>query len=147
MPQSKLSLSRQNDAFHFAVSNADGATISLDGSPAIGGENKGLRPMELLLAGVAGCSAIDVGLILKKQRQQVEAWDIEITGEREAADTATPWKKVHLHFIFAGPLDPNKVRRAIDLSLETYCSAALTLKAFATITYSFAINGETYESS
>ena len=147
MPKTTLTLERQNAAFHFSATNASGASISLDGSPAIGGENQGLRPMELLLAGVAGCSAIDVGLILQKQRQPIDTWQIRIDGEREAADTATPFHAIHIHYDFTGALDPRKVRRAIDLSLETYCSAALTLKAFATITYTFAINGETYASS
>ena len=79
----KIKLQRQNDYYHFIAQNESGAELHLDASPSIGGQNKGFRPMESLLAGLGGCSAIDIISILKKQRQQIDDFKIEIDADRK----------------------------------------------------------------
>jgi putative redox protein len=138
----KVELVRVNDAFHFEGSGSSEVKVHTDGSPDIGGSNLGVRPMELLLMGLASCSAIDVVLILKKQRQDITDFRIITEGDREQeADTMRkPFRKIHLLFKFAGnQLDENKINRAIALSMEKYCSATAQMEALATITYSVEI--------
>ncbi|TLV01136.1 OsmC family protein [Dyadobacter luticola] len=138
----KVELVRVNDAFHFEGSGSSEIKVHTDGAPDIGGHNLGVRPMELLLMGLASCSAIDVVLILKKQRQEISDFRISVEGDREQEpDTQRkPFTKIHLVFKLAGnQLDENKVNRAIGLSMEKYCSATAQLEALAEITYSVEI--------
>jgi len=136
----KVILDRQDDNYHFIAKNEDGNSISLDGSPDIGGGNKGVRPMQLLLMGIGGCSGIDVILILKKQKQVIEGLTIEVEGNKEKVEGYSLFKKIDLNFIFKGKLDDAKVKRAIELSLEKYCSVAKTLEKTAEIKYTYTIN-------
>lgn len=133
----KLHLTRQNEAFHFEASNPDGNTVHIDSSPAVGGEGKGMRPMELLLAGLASCSAIDIGLILKKQKQEIVDFQIKVRAERADAVPAI-FTGIHIEYILTGNIDTEKIERAIALSLEKYCSAANIISRSASIhpTYS-----------
>lgn len=136
----KIELNRLNDAFHFSAENEDGVTVHLDSAPDSGGENLGMRPMQMLLAAMGGCSAIDIITILKKQRQELKDLKITVTGEREKDAIPSLYQTVHAHYKFFGPLDPDKVEKAINLSIEKYCSVSQTLeKAGAKITYSFEI--------
>ncbi|HEU5146457.1 MAG TPA: OsmC family protein [Chryseosolibacter sp.] len=135
-----IELNRLNDAFHFSAENESGNTVQLDGSPDIGGQNKGMRPMQMLLAAMGGCSAIDVINILKKQRQDLKDLKITVKGEREKDATPSLYQTVHAHYKFFGQLDPDKVEKAINLSIDKYCSVSKTLeKAGTTITHSFEI--------
>ncbi|OZB82054.1 MAG: peroxiredoxin [Halothiobacillus sp. 13-55-253] len=112
----------------------------LDGSPEIGGRNLGARPMEMVLMGLGGCTAIDVMVILGKQRQPVEDCWIELDAER--ADVAAPkvFTKIHVHYVVKGSgLDPKQVERAVKLSAEKYCSVSAMLKGSVDITYDFEI--------
>ena len=137
----KIELNRLNDAFHFSAENEDGITVHLDSSPAAGGSNLGMRPMQMLLAAMGGCSAIDIIDILNKQRQELKDLKITVTGEREKDAVPSLYQSVHAHYRFYGELDENKVERAINLSVDKYCSVSKTLeKAGATISYSFEIN-------
>lgn len=135
----KINIKRINDAFNMEATNEDGNSIMLDGSPDIGGEGKGMRPMQLLLAAVGGCSAIDILLILKKQKQIIESFEIEVDGEREKMEDYSLFKKIELHFIITGQLEVAKAERAIKLSLDKYCSVAKTLEPTATITHRLTI--------
>jgi putative redox protein len=136
-----IELNRLNDAFHFSAENEDGVTVHLDSSPDAGGTNQGMRPMQMLLAAMGGCSAIDVIDILNKQRQDLKDLKITVTGEREKDAIPSLYQTVHAHYKFFGDLEANKVERAINLSIEKYCSVSKTLeKAGAAITYSFEIN-------
>ncbi|WP_053404405.1 MULTISPECIES: OsmC family protein [Persicobacter] len=134
-----LELHRINDAYHMEAKNADGNTLEMDGSPEIGGENKGMRPMQLLLAAVAGCSSIDVISILKKQRQELKDLKVDVSGEREPEGKANVWTKIHLHYKLWGNLNESKVAKAIELSNEEYCSVGIMLSKTAKITYTFEI--------
>lgn len=135
----RIDLSRRNDAVHLEASNEDGQTVSIDGAPSVGGENRGMRPMQLLLSALGGCSTIDVIQILKKQRQPLEDIHVRIDGDRQKDVVPSLFEKIHVHFTLKGDLDEKKVQRAISLSLEQYCSVAKTLEKTAEITYSFEI--------
>jgi putative redox protein len=135
----KVSIRRLNDAVHMEAENEDGVTIQMDGTGEIGGIKGGFRPMQMLLAAAGGCSAIDVVGILKKQRQNPDDLQIEVTGDRVSVGDHSEFKSIHIHFILSGSLDEKKVARAIDLSLTKYCSVSKTLEKTATITSSFSI--------
>ncbi|MDD4967226.1 OsmC family protein [Halothiobacillus sp.] len=124
----------------FMAESDSGHGIMLDGSPEIGGRNLGARPMEMVLMGLGGCTAIDVMVILGKQRQPVEDCWIELDAER--ADVAAPkvFTKIHVHYVVKGSgLDPKQVERAVKLSAEKYCSVSAMLKNSVDITYDFEI--------
>jgi len=135
----RITLERLNKAVHMKASNEDGAFINIDGPPSLGGKNKGLRPMQLLLAGIGGCSTMDIINILNKQKQQLDDIKILIDGEREKDNTPSLYEKIHVHFILTGKLDEKKVKRAIDLSMNTYCSVSKIIEKTARITYSHEI--------
>lgn len=137
----KIELDRLNDAFHFSAVNEDGVAVHLDSAPNAGGTNQGMRPMQMLLAAMGGCSAIDIIDILNKQRQDLKDLKITVTGEREKNAIPSLYQTVHAHYRFFGDLDDKKVERAISLSIDKYCSVSKTLeKAGAKITFSFEIN-------
>ena len=116
-----------------------GHTITMDGPPESGGENLGVRPMEMLLLGVAGCTMIDVVTTLKKMRQDLSHLETKINAER-ATDHPKVFTDIHIQFILKGQnLDPKKVDKAITLSAEKYCSASIMLGETATITHDFEV--------
>ncbi|WP_347160101.1 OsmC family protein [Pontibacter chitinilyticus] len=136
----QVNLTRVDQDYHFQATGSANVAINIDGSPQIGGHNAGARPMELLLMGLGGCSAIDIIQILKKQRQQIDAFNIKVDAERAEGKEPSVFKTIHIHFILGGPLDAEKVRKAINLSLDKYCSVAAILDKTATITHSFEVN-------
>ena len=116
-----------------------GHSITMDGPPEIGGENLGVRPMEMLLLGVAGCTMIDVVSTLKKMRQDITQCETKVNAER-ANDHAKVFTDIHIQFVIKGKdLDQNKVEKAITLSAEKYCSASIMLGKTASITHDFEI--------
>lgn len=135
----KIELNRLNDAYWLEATNEDGAKLNIDASPEIGGTNKGLRPMQLLLAAMGGCSTIDIISILKKQKQELKDIKITITGDREKEAVPSLFTNVHAHFKLYGNLDEDKVKKAVSLSVDKYCSVAKTLEKTAKITHSFEI--------
>ena len=116
-----------------------GHSITMDGPSEIGGENLGVRPMEMLLLGVAGCTMIDVITTLKKMRQDLTQLETKVYAER-ADDHPKVFTNIHIHFELKGKdLDSKKVEKAISLSAEKYCSASIMLGKTATITHDFEI--------
>lgn len=138
----KVNLNRLNDAYHFEATNQDNVKINIDASPDVGGMNLGFRPMQLILAAIGGCGAIDIVTILKKQRQEIEDFQIEVTGEREDVETYSLYRKIHLHFKLKGKIEQGKAERAVQLSVDKYCSVAKTLEPTAKITYHVTVNEE-----
>ncbi len=118
---------RVNNDYGFEGEDAFGHKVKMDSSPESGGHNFGIRPMQMLLMGLGGCSGIDVVSILKKQRQSLAGLRILIDGERETGKEATLWKHIHITFEMTGTVDPEKAKRACALSIEKYCSVAATL--------------------
>lgn len=137
----QVELIRLDDAFHFEAKGMSGVPVHIDAAENIGGHNAGARPMELLLMGLGGCTAIDVLLIMKKQRQIVEDLKISISGEREKIEGTemSPFRKINIHFKFKGNLSEDKAQKAIVMSMEKYCSATAQFSPTATITHSFEI--------
>ena len=116
-----------------------GHSITMDGPPEIGGENLGVRPMEMLLLGVAGCTMIDVVTTLKKMRQDLTKCETKLSAER-ADEHPKVFTDIHIQFILKGQdLDSKKVEKAITLSAEKYCSASIMLGKTASISHDFEI--------
>ena len=116
-----------------------GHSITMDGPPEIGGNNLGIRPMEMLLLGVAGCTMIDVVTTLKKMRQDLTNCETKLSAER-ADEHPKVFTDIHIEFIVKGHyLDPKKIEKAITLSAEKYCSASIMLGKTASITHDFEI--------
>jgi putative redox protein len=124
----KIELERVEGEYGFEAKDANGHVVRLDTSPDNGGTNFGARPMQLLLMGLGGCSGIDIVSILKKQRQTIEGFSMKIEGEREAGKEPSIWKNVTIVFELTGNIDPEKARRACELSMDKYCSVAETLR-------------------
>ncbi|MCP9235104.1 OsmC family protein [Lewinella sp. JB7] len=123
-----VELNRLDDAFLFETSNDEGQTVRTDGSPDIGGQGAGMRPMQLVLSAVASCSSIDIVLLLKKQRQALDDLKVRVEGKRVDTEPRL-FTDIHLHYILFGNLDDKKVERACRLSMEKLCSVSLMLKA------------------
>ncbi len=120
--------------------NEEGGKIRMDGKTNIGGLEGGVSPMQLLLAGIGGCSAIDVISILEKQKQELTDLKVEVDADRQHTDVGySEFKTIHMHFIFSGNLDPKKVERALDLSISKYCSVSKALEKGSEISYDYEI--------
>jgi len=127
------------DHMSFVGESGSGHSVVMDGAPEAGGRNLGVRPLEMMLLGLGGCTSFDVISILQKSRQQLVDCEVEIEAER--ADTIPRvFTKIHLHFIVTGrDLDQTKVAKAVDLSADKYCSASRMLEKTAAITHDFEI--------
>lgn len=126
----------------FDAVGESGHTVRIDAAEAVGGLNSGPRPMELVLHGLGGCTSIDIVSILNKMREPMETLQVDIQAER-APEHPKRFTKIHLHYRLTGEgLDEKKVRRAIELSMNKYCSASASLNA--ELTYSFEINGKKF---
>lgn len=123
-----IELNRVHGDYGFEVKDAYGQSVKIDNSPEHGGDNFGVRPMQLVLMALAGCSGMDVISILKKQRQNVTDYKTIVHGEREAGVEPSVWKKVEMEFIIYGNVDESKAERAVELSINKYCSVAETLR-------------------
>lgn len=135
-----VKLTRVNEHMHFKAVNELGRTVEFDGSPGIGGSDLGVRPMETVLMCLGACSAIDVVIILKKMKQQIDSFDLEIKGIRVPHDDASVYGEINMHFILCGNISEKKLKKAIKLSVEKYCSVAKILEKTATITTSYSLN-------
>jgi putative redox protein len=123
----------------FIGESETGHAIVMDGAPEAGGRNLGMRPMELLLIGMGGCTSFDVVSILKKGRQDITDCYAEIEATR-ADEVPKVFTRIHVHFVVKGrKLNPAQVERAVNLSAEKYCSASIMLGKTAEITHDFEI--------
>lgn len=128
------------DGMHFTAQGTDRLTIDLDAGEEHGGQGNGLRPMELLLAGLGGCTGMDVLSILRKKRQQVTDYQIEVSGE-QATTYPHVYTSIHVRHVLTGTnIAPEAVRRSIELSETKYCPAYAMLVRAAAITSEFEIH-------
>lgn len=142
----KVRVTKQEKDFHFRARNESGLTVDIDDATAYEDSvGSGASPMQLLLMALGGCSGLDIMSILLKSRQQVERFDMEVTGQKPDGTSPSVYNNIHVRFIFEGEVDPSKARRAIGLSLGKYCSVAATLGKSAEIGYDFMVNGELLE--
>ena len=128
------------DEVMFLGESGSGHSVLMEGPESSGGHNIGIRPMEMLLIGVGGCSSYDVVSILKKARQNVTGCITELHADRADAVPAV-FEKIHLHFRVTGKnLSEKQVAKAVALSAEKYCSATIMLeKGGVQITHDFEI--------
>ncbi|MBJ6611122.1 MAG: OsmC family protein [Candidatus Thiothrix moscowensis] len=127
------------DNMSFVGESGSGHSVVMDGPPELGGRNLGVRPMEMLLLGLGGCSSFDVVLILQKSKQQVTDCEVQIEAERADKEPKV-FTRIHMHFVVSGRnLATDKVERAIKLSAEKYCSASIMLAKTAEVTHDFEI--------
>jgi putative redox protein len=123
----------------FVAESGSGHAVVMDASPEVGGRDLGARPMEMLLMGAGGCSAIDVVHILRKARQDLVDCIVEVDAERAEEDPKV-FTRIHMHYIVTGRgLNPAQVERAIKLSKEKYCSATIMLAKTAAVTSDYEI--------
>ena len=119
--------------------SGSGHAVVMDGPPEIGGENLGVRPMEMLLLGMTGCTVIDVISTLKKMREDVVDCQTQVSADR-SEEYPKVFTNIHVHFVLRGKqLNPSKVDKAIKLSAEKYCSASIMIGKTAIITHDYEI--------
>ena len=135
----RVELKRVNDAFHFVGKGNGEQEVHVDASPEIGGKGKGVRPMELLLISIGGCASIDIGLILKKQRQRLDDYSVELIGVRKEEDPKT-FQSIELKVKVTGEINPDNLQKAIELTTSKYCSVLLSLDPDIEIITSYHIN-------
>ncbi len=138
----KIELERIDEDYHFELKNERGHVTYIDSKAAVGGHDLAPSPMEYVLMGVAGCSSIDIISILKKQRQQITSYKVEVIGNREKIEDATPFKVIEVVVYLEGEIVPAKAKRAAQLSFEKYCSVSKTLEPTATIVYKVFVNNQ-----
>ena len=134
-----IKIERLDDHMHFRASNDAGNSVDMDNGP------NGASPMQLLIMAMGGCSGIDIVDMLKKSRQSITSFQMELDATREKKGTWSEFTAIQAHYILEGELDRNKVERAVRLSLNKYCSVSKALEHTATITASYSINGEQFE--
>jgi len=135
-----VSIKRINDDYLMEAKGASGVPVLMDNSTL---ENaQGSSPMELLMMGVGGCSAIDIIYILKKQRQIITSYSVEIEGETQDVVEAKPFKAMTLKIYLEGDIPADKVKRAAALSFEKYCSVSITMQTSVDIKYMLYLNNK-----
>ncbi len=135
----KVELNRLNDAVHFEAKGSGDIKVHIDGSDAIGGQGLGVRPMELVLMALGSCSSLDLISILKKQRQEITDFSVDVTSERRE-EIPTVFKKIHILFKLTGKIDQAKAEKSAELAVKKYCSVHDMLAAGGVeITYSLEI--------
>jgi putative redox protein len=130
----KVKVDLKDDAYSMEATNEDGLKIVMDGSQEIGGNNTGMRPMQVVLSGVGGCSAIDMLSILRKQREPVEGLEIALEADRKPLDEASVFSKIHIVYTVIGQVNLAKAEKAMRLSLDKYCSVSKMIEKTAEIT-------------
>ena len=132
-PPTKVTLSHAFGS-QFRGVNAEGRSLTLSGSPAVGPSEEGVRPMEAVLLALAGCSALDVLLILGKGKHRIDSLDVAIEGVRADAVPAV-FETIHLQFRASGDFSAHKLERAVALSMEKYCSVSRMLEPTVRVTH------------
>jgi putative redox protein len=135
----KVEIERKNDKVYLEATNEQGIIVKMDGSPDIGGEDLGARPMQLVLMALGGCTSMDMLSMLKKMREEVKGYKVTVDAER-ATEHPMVFTKIHIHYTLEGKLKKENVEKAINLSMDKYCSVTHMLNSTATITHSFEIH-------
>ncbi len=132
--------------YGMTITDATGNSMLIDIPVDQGGQGKGMRPMQTMLAALCGCSAVDVISILQKQKQEYSSFKIAVDGEREHGKEPSVWESIDLIFEFIGDVEPGKAFRAVTLSIDKYCSVAETLRrAGATINFKVKVNDNFFD--
>jgi putative redox protein len=126
----KIDISRKQ-GLHFVARNESGNVVEIDGSE----EKQAMRPMELLLTALGSCSAFDAVGILEKQRQTINGFSVEVTGDRPDEGYPKPYESIHLRFTIEGKVERAKAERALALAVKKYCSVSATFRAETAVTH------------
>ena len=136
----KMIVTRINDGFAFNAVDEAHNSMRLDIPVDQGGHGTGLRPMQTLLSALGACSGVDIVMILNKQKETIDFFEMIIEGQREEGKEPSLWKTVHIILKFKGTMTQEKAQKACALSIDKYCSVAATLRAAgATITWEVAV--------
>ena len=130
----KLELNRIEKPYVFELENENGAICKMDSSKDIGGKNMGLTPMELLAGALAACISIDVLMILNKQHIETKKYAVSVDASKKNS-MPSPFEKIHLVFSIDAEIDLSKVERAIQLSIDKYCSVKASLSSKIDVTH------------
>jgi putative redox protein len=133
---------RREDGFQFTAEGPSDYPIRIASGAGEGERPEGVGSMEMVAMGLAGCSSTDIVLILGKQNQTIEDYRVELDAKRAEEETPAVFRDLHLHVHIEGDVAPQKAQRAVELSLEKYCSVAHMLRETAEIRYSLTVNGE-----
>ncbi len=136
----EINLIRKSGKFNFEAENEAGFKVELDAKPAIGGEGKGFRPMEMLMIGLGGCSGIDMVNILTKQKEVLDDIKINIKATRREDEIPSIFEVITIQYDLFGDLNVQKVERALQMTFDKYCSVSHILGKSATINFSYTIN-------
>jgi len=135
----KVILNRINDDYLFEAKGNTNVSVFIDNKTD--DQVKGASPMELILMAVGGCNAIDIIHVLKKQRQEITSYKIEVDGKRKEGPEAKPFEAIHVTIYLNGDISAAKAHRAAALSFEKYCSVSITLAGCVAVTYNIVLNG------
>ena len=125
----KITLKRTDNDYQFQTLDETGQVMTMDIPADQGGHGNGVRPMQALLSALGGCSGVDVVMILNKQKEIIEHYEMEISGERAVGKEPALWETVHVVFKLKGSMTKEKAEKACALSIDKYCSVAATLRA------------------
>ena len=137
----RVQLDQIDDNIHFRARNESDYEFSVASSA----ELEGVSPMEMVAMGLGGCSSVDILSILEKQRQTVDDFSVDVDAERATEQVPAVFTSLHVHYDVEGDVEPEKMRRAVNLSLDKYCSVSKMLEKTATISYTFTVNGTEYD--
>jgi putative redox protein len=127
------------DGMQFVGTANSGHEVIMDAAPEVGGQNKGSRPMELVAIALGGCTGMDVISILRKKKQDVKGFEINVTGQK-AEEYPKRYTNMHIEFVIKGTnISEDAVQRAIELSYDKYCAVGGTIKPGAQVTHSYRI--------
>ncbi len=124
-----ITLKRIDNDYQFETMDEAGQVMTMDIPEDQGGHGNGVRPMQALLSALGGCSGVDVVMILKKQKETLDHYEMVISGERAVGKEPALWETVHIVFKLKGSMTKEKAEKACSLSIDKYCSVAATLRA------------------
>jgi putative redox protein len=134
-----ITLKRIDEHFKLEATNERGDIMHTNGSPGIGAEGTGFRPMETLLISLAGCSAIDIINVLNKSRQKIESFEMKISGTKREG-IPSPYETIDVLFILQGKIKEDKMQKAIELTRTKYCSVYFSLHPDIEVSFRYEIN-------
>ncbi len=129
----------------FAATTGSGHTVYMDSMPNVGGDDSAARPAELPFVGLAGCTGMDAISILRKMKQDVQSYEVEVEGVDRTEEYPKYWKEINVVFHVTGDVDPKKLARAINLSRTRYCGVSAIMKGVVKFHYFYDLNGERVE--
>jgi putative redox protein len=134
----EVTVTWQHEDLLLEAENDSGNTIILDSSEAVGGKNRGPRPLQLMLMSLAGCTSMDVISILQKKREPLQDFQVIVRAE-QADEHPRVYTKIHIEYVATGDIKETSLQRAIELSEQVYCPAQAMLRAAAEISSSYRI--------